>query len=249
MSSPIITVENVHKCYQRAAQAVSVLRGVDLTIERGAYVSLMGPSGSGKSTLLNLVAGLDRPTSGNVWSADHHISVMPESELTRWRASHVGFIFQSHHLIPVLTAYENVEIPLLPFQLPASRRRRQVLDLLELVGIADRAKHRPGQLSGGEQQRVGIARALVTDPDLLVADEPTGELDSHTSSEILRLLDAVHCGLGKTILLVTHDAAAASRAERTIRLHNGQLVEDSESSVHRHRSAVSAAFHQADQLN
>src|SRR5262249_20471392 len=165
----------------------------------------MGPSGSGKTTLLNLIAGLDQPSEGEVWVGDERISSMSESQLARWRTRHVGFVFQFYHLLPVLTAYENVELPLLLLPMSAAERRRQVLTALDLVGLSDRLKHRPGQLSGGQQQRVGIARAIVTDPTLIVADEPTGDLDARSAEEILNLMGELQKGLTKTILLVTHD--------------------------------------------
>src|SRR5688572_22082568 len=185
----------------------------------------MGPSGSGKTTLLNLIAGLDRPSEGEVWVGENRISSMSESQLAKWRTRHIGFVFQFYHLLPVLSAFENVELPLLLLPLSASERRRQVTTALELVGLADRMKHRPGQLSGGQQQRVGIARAIVTDPDLIVADEPTGDLDARSAEEILNLLDELQSTLKKTILLVTHDPRAAKRAQRILHLEKGQLVD------------------------
>jgi putative ABC transport system ATP-binding protein len=221
----IVSVENVHKEYHTGGGPLKVLRGVDLQMNAGEFTSLIGPSGSGKSTLLNLIAGLDRPTSGQIVIGEEIISDLDEAEVARWRAAHVGFIFQFYHLIPVLTAYENVELPLLLFDMTAARRRQQVLTAMELVGLSHRMTHRPGQLSGGEQQRVGIARALVTDPTLIVADEPTGDLDGHTSEEILDLLQAVHQDLEKTILLVTHDPRAAVRGERLVHMDKGVLHE------------------------
>jgi putative ABC transport system ATP-binding protein len=225
MWEPIVCVDNVYKEYQTGGGPLKVLRGVDLEVGAGQFVSLIGPSGSGKSTLLNLVAGLDKPTTGNIIVGGELISDMEEADLARWRSAHVGFIFQFYHLIPVLTAYENIELPLLLFDMPAARRRQQVVTALELVGLSHRSTHRPGQLSGGEQQRVGIARALVTDPTLIVADEPTGDLDGHTSEEILDLLQAVHDDLEKTILLVTHDPRAAVRAERLVHMDKGLIYE------------------------
>jgi len=174
---------------------------------------------------LNLIAGLDRPSEGQVWVGDQLISTMSEGQLARWRTRHIGFIFQFYHLLPVLTAYENVELPLLLLGLSAAQRRQQVTTALELVGLADRIRHRPGQLSGGEQQRVGIARAIVTDPTLVVADEPTGDLDARSAEEILNLLGELRKSLRKTILLVTHDPRAAQRADRILHLEKGQLVE------------------------
>jgi putative ABC transport system ATP-binding protein len=186
----------------------------------------MGPSGSGKTTLLNLIAGLDSPTSGSIVVGDQEIGAMSESQLARWRTRHVGFIFQFYHLLPVLTAYENVELPLLLLPLSASERKRQVLTALDLVGLSDRMSHRPGQLSGGQQQRVGIARAMVTDPDLIVADEPTGDLDSKSAEEILNLLVELKRSLEKTIIMVTHDPKAALYAERVLHLEKGRLVQE-----------------------
>jgi putative ABC transport system ATP-binding protein len=186
----------------------------------------MGPSGSGKTTLLNLIAGLDRPSEGEVWVGGQLISRMSEGRLARWRTRHIGFVFQFYHLLPVLSAYENVELPLLLLPLSAAERRRQVLTALELVGLENRMRHRPGQLSGGQQQRVGIARAIVTDPTLIVADEPTGDLDAKSAEEILDLLGELRRSLEKTILLVTHDVRAARRADRVVHLEKGQLVEN-----------------------
>jgi putative ABC transport system ATP-binding protein len=185
----------------------------------------MGPSGSGKTTLLNLIAGLDKPSQGEIWVGGQLISGMTEGQLARWRTRHVGFIFQFYHLLPVLTAYENVELPLLLLPLSAAERRRQATTALDLVGLSDRLKHRPGQLSGGQQQRVGIARAIVTDPSLIVADEPTGDLDARSAEEILNLMAELRKSLNKTILLVTHDRRAAQRAQRVLHLDKGQLVE------------------------
>jgi putative ABC transport system ATP-binding protein len=185
----------------------------------------MGPSGSGKTTLLNLIAGLDKPSQGDIWVGGQLISGMSEGQLARWRTRHVGFIFQFYHLLPVLTAYENVELPLLLLPLSASERRRQVTTALDLVGLSDRLKHRPGQLSGGQQQRVGIARAIVTDPTLIVADEPTGDLDARSAEEILNLMGELRRSMNKTILMVTHDPRAAQRAQRILHLDKGQLIE------------------------
>ena len=225
-SDYIVRVENVTKDYTRGSERIRVLRGVDLEIDTGDFLALIGPSGSGKSTLLNLIAGLDQPTTGRVLFQGREISSMDEAALARWRTNAVGFVFQFFHLIPVLTAYENLELPLLLLRMGARRRREQVLNALELVGLSHRIHHRPGQLSGGEQQRVGIARALVTDPALVVADEPTGDLDTRKSKEILDLLQELQEGLKKTILLVTHDPTAAARARRLLRIDDGQLVEE-----------------------
>lgn len=221
----IVTVDNATKVYARGTEKVEVLKGVSLRIDAGEFVALIGPSGSGKTTLLNLIAGLDQPTTGRVVIAGRDISRMSEAELARWRTTSIGFVFQFYHLIPVLTAYENVEMPLLLLNMSASRRRQQVRNALELVGLSHRFHHRPGQLSGGEQQRVGIARALITDPALVVADEPTGDLDGRKKEEILDLLQSLQEGLKKTILMVTHDHAAALRAHRLLRIEDGHLVE------------------------
>jgi putative ABC transport system ATP-binding protein len=224
--NPLIVVENVAKEYVRGSERILVLHGVNLEIAAADFVALIGPSGSGKTTLLNLVAGLDQPTRGHVRFDGLEISKLDETRLARWRTNAVGFVFQFFHLIPVLTAYENVELPLLLLNMSARRRREQVLRVLDLVGLTHRLHHRPGQMSGGEQQRVGIARALVTDPKLIVADEPTGDLDSVKSREILDLLQSLQEELKKTILLVTHDPVAAARARRVLRIDKGVLVED-----------------------
>ena len=225
MSTIVVRCENVHKEYVRGSVRIPILCGVNLEIQKGEFVSLVGPSGSGKTTLLNLLAGLDQPTSGDLTVAGHSLGKMNEAELARWRSIHVGFVFQSYHLIPVFTAYENVELPLLRWPISASKRREHVLQALELVGLAERAKHRPLQMSGGEQQRVGIARALVTDPSLIVADEPTGNLDADNSRAILDLLEALQSILAKTIVLVTHDPTSAARAQRQVRMQSGRLLE------------------------
>jgi putative ABC transport system ATP-binding protein len=222
----LILVDGVTKEYTRGSERISVLKGVNLEIAAADFVALIGPSGSGKTTLLNLIAGLDQPTTGRVLFAGLEISKLDETQLARWRTNAVGFVFQFFHLIPVLTAYENVELPLLLLNMSARRRREQVLMVLDLVGLSHRLHHRPGQLSGGEQQRVGIARALVTDPKLVVADEPTGDLDSAKSKEILDLLESLQQSLKKTILLVTHDPVAAARARRLLRIDKGLIVED-----------------------
>ena len=224
-AQPIVRVEHVHKFFRRGSERVDVLQDLTLEVPDGEFLGLMGPSGSGKTTLLNLIAGIDSPSEGDVWVQNELISAMGEGQLARWRTTHVGFIFQFYHLLPVLSAYENVELPLLLLGLSAARRREQVLNVLDLVGLSDRIRHRPGQLSGGQQQRVGIARALVTDPALIVADEPTGDLDARSAEEILDLLGAVGKSLKKTILMVTHDPRAARRASRILHLEKGQLVE------------------------
>ncbi len=224
----IVRVQGVHRYFRRGSERLDVLKDLTLNVPEGDFLGLMGPSGSGKTTLLNLIAGLDKPSEGQVWVGDELISSMTESQLARWRTRHVGFIFQFYHLMPVLTAYENVELPLLLLPLSARQRRDQVLTALDLVGLSDRIRHRPGQLSGGQQQRVGIARAIVTDPTLIVADEPTGDLDARSADEILNLLDELRRSLHKTILLVTHDPRAAQRADRVLHLEKGQLVEQPE---------------------
>jgi putative ABC transport system ATP-binding protein len=223
---PIVRVEGVHKHFRRGSEQIDVLNGLSLDVEEGEFLALMGPSGSGKTTLLNLIAGLDRPSAGEIWVGGQLISEMSEAQLAKWRTGHVGFVFQFYHLLPVLTAYENVELPLLLLPLSAKERKQQVLTALDLVGLGDRLKHRPGQLSGGQQQRVGIARAIVTDPTLIVADEPTGDLDAKSAEEILNLMGVLRKDLNKTILMVTHDPRAAQRAQRILHLEKGQLVED-----------------------
>jgi putative ABC transport system ATP-binding protein len=220
-----VDVRNVHKYFTRGSERVDVLQGLNVRIPTGAFIGLMGPSGSGKTTLLNLIAGLDRPSEGEVRVGGELISSMNEGELAGWRTRHVGFVFQFYHLLPVLTAFENVELPLLLLPLSARERRQQVRTALDLVGLKDRDNHRPGQLSGGQQQRVGIARAIVTDPTIIVADEPTGDLDARSASEILDLMGELQRGLQKTILLVTHDPRAAERADLTLHLEKGRLVE------------------------
>lgn len=224
-SEPIVRVVGVHKYFTRGAERVDVLQDLSVDVSNGEFLALMGPSGSGKTTLLNLIAGLDTPSEGEVWVGSELISAMSEAQLARWRTRSVGFIFQFYHLLPVLSAYENVELPLLLLPLTSAQRRTQVTTALELVGLTDRMSHRPGQLSGGQQQRVGIARAIVTDPTLIVADEPTGDLDARSADEILKLLDELQRSMQKTIIMVTHDPKAAERAQRTLHLEKGQLVE------------------------
>ncbi len=223
--TPIVLVRGVHKFFTRGSEQIDVLNDLNLEVQQGEYLGLMGPSGSGKTTLLNLIAGLDKPSMGDVQIGGQMISQMSEGALAKWRTRNIGFIFQFYHLLPVLSAYENVELPLLLLPLGAGERRRQVLTALDLVALTDRMHHRPGQLSGGQQQRVGIARAIVTDPTLIVADEPTGDLDARSAEEILDLLDELHRSLKKTILVVTHDPRAARRAHRVLHLEKGQLVE------------------------
>lgn len=222
---PIMRIRGVHKFFTRGDEQIDVLNNLSLEVAEGEFLGIMGPSGSGKTTLLNLIAGLDQPSEGEVWIGDRLISAMTEGELASWRTRNIGFIFQFYHLLPVLTAYENVELPLLLLPLSPTERRHQVLTALDLVGLSDRLSHRPGQLSGGQQQRVGIARAIVTDPTLIVADEPTGDLDSRSAEEILNLMSELQKGLSKTILLVTHDPRAAQRAQRIVHLEKGQLIE------------------------
>ena len=228
---PIVQVRDLYKSFTRGSESIDVLKALTLDVGAAEFLALMGPSGSGKTTLLNLIAGLDRPSRGTISVGDQIISEMSESELARWRTRHVGFVFQFYYLLPVLTAYENVELPLLLLPLTKAQRRTQVHTALELVGLADRMRHRPGQLSGGQQQRVGIARAIVTDPTLIVADEPTGDLDAKSADEILTMMEILRAQLGKTIIMVTHDPKAASRAQRTLHLEKGQLVRDTADEV------------------
>ena len=229
MSAEIcVKVDHVSKSFRRGSETVEVLNGLSLQVPRGEYLGLMGPSGSGKTTLLNLIAGLDQPNSGSVWVGDTEISHLSESDLAKWRTRSLGFVFQFYHLLPVLTAYANVELPLLLLPLSAAQRKQQVLTALDIVGLSDRLHHRPGQLSGGQCQRVGIARAIVTDPALIVADEPTGDLDAKSAEEILNLLCELRTQLKKTIVMVTHDPRAAARADRLLHLEKGKLVEQIE---------------------
>jgi putative ABC transport system ATP-binding protein len=219
----IVSIKGVTKAYVRGKQRVEVLRGIDLEVEQGEFLALMGPSGSGKTTLLNLIGGLDRPDRGTIAVAGERLEALSAGQLTKWRARHVGFIFQFYNLLPVLTAERNVEVPLLLTKLSAKERQRNVNAALTLVGLADRAKHKPGELSGGQQQRVAIARALVSDPSVLVCDEPTGDLDRETSDAILGLLQLLNGTHGKTIVMVTHDPRAAGRASRRLYVDKGVL--------------------------
>ncbi len=219
----LIELRDVHKVYHRDRNEVPVLQGINLSIREGEFVALMGPSGSGKSTLLNLIGGIDSPTKGEVRVAGESLGTLNPSKLAAWRARHIGFIFQLYNLIPVLTAYQNVELPLLLTRLSAKERMKRVHFALGLVGLEGRAKHFPRQLSGGEEQRVAIARAIVADPTLLVADEPTGDLDAKNAAEILSLLQRLNQELSKTILMVTHDPHAAERAQKTLHLDKGVL--------------------------
>ncbi len=219
----IVTIRNLSKIYQQGDIDVTALNRISLDIASAEFLALMGPSGSGKSTLLHIIAGVDRPTSGECRVQDVDVTRLNESQLADWRNQNVGFIFQTFNLIPVLTAAENVELPLLLTQLSRSQRRKQVATALELVGLSDRAHHLPRQLSGGEQQRVAIARALVTDPKLIVADEPTGNLDSHSAHEILTVMQSLRKDAGKTVIMVTHDPKAAAFGTRQIHLEKGEL--------------------------
>ncbi|MCB2022345.1 MAG: ABC transporter ATP-binding protein [Rhizobacter sp.] len=226
MAAPLIRIADLAKVYQRGEQLIPVLEGVNLEVQAGEFVALMGPSGSGKSTLLNLIAGIDKPSAGRIEIGGVDIASYDEGELADWRAANVGFIFQFYNLMPVLTAFENVELPLLLTRLSRSERRAHVHAALAMVRLGDRIDHYPNELSGGQQQRVAIARALVTDPTLIVADEPTGDLDRVTGGEVLDLLEQLNRELGKTILMVTHDPKAAARARRLIHLEKGELVPD-----------------------
>jgi putative ABC transport system ATP-binding protein len=221
----LVEIDNVRKVYKRDAFEVPVLNGVTLAVPRGDFLALMGPSGSGKTTLLNLIAGIDRPTGGRISVDGKEISRFSETQLASWRSRHVGFIFQMYNLIPVLNAFENVELPLLLTKLSKKERREHVQAALGIVGLGDRSFHYPRQLSGGQDQRVAIARAIVTDPTLLVADEPTGDLDAKNAEETLDLLQRLNADFNKTIVMVTHDPKAAQRARRTLHLEKGLLVE------------------------
>jgi putative ABC transport system ATP-binding protein len=223
---PSIVLRGVDKEYRRDEFRIPVLVGLDLTVDEGEFLALMGPSGSGKTTLLNLIAGLDRATRGKVFVHEQDLGALSEAQITRWRANNVGFIFQTYNLIPVLTAFENVELPLLLTRLSRRKRRENVMTATRVVGLSGREHHYPRQLSGGQEQRVAIARAIVTDPYLLVADEPTGDLDRTTAGEILELLEQLNREFQKTIIMVTHDPLAAQRATRTLHLDKGRLVDD-----------------------
>lgn len=220
---PIITVRDVTKVYRRDRIEIPVLRNLSLTVPRGEFLALMGPSGSGKTTLLNLIAGIDTPTSGEIIVEGTNIGSLGESALARWRSTHIGFIFQFYNLLPVLTAFDNVELPLLLTHLSRKERHQHVEAALALVGLSDRMAHYPRQLSGGQEQRVAIARAIVTDPTVLVADEPTGDLDKVSAGEILLLLGRLNEEFGKTIIMVTHDPRAAERAHKVMHLDKGEL--------------------------
>jgi putative ABC transport system ATP-binding protein len=223
----IVEIRDVHKSFQRDAQAVEVFTGLDVDFEEASFTALMGPSGSGKSTLLNLVAGLDRPTSGVVRVAGSDVSTMSASQLAPWRARHIGFVFQSYNLLPVLTAFQNVELPLLLTDLSKAERRERVMVALGVVGLEDRKDHYPRQMSGGQEQRAAIARAIVADPTLILLDEPTGQLDAKSSQEVLGLLQRLNGEFRKTIIVVTHDPNAADKAKTVLHLEKGDLVEKS----------------------
>src|SRR6185436_17782442 len=229
--SSLVEIRGVHKIYKRDSFDVPVLNGVSVSVPRGDFLALMGPSGSGKTTLLNLIAGIDRPTRGQVIVDGKEISAYSETKLAAWRAAHVGFIFQMYNLIPVLNAFDNVELPLLLTHLKKAERRKHVEAALSIVGLADRMHHFPRQLSGGQEQRVAIARAVVTDPTILVADEPTGDLDARSAHEILDLLHILNEDHHKTIIMVTHDPKAADRANHVLHLDKGILVEAQEGAL------------------
>jgi putative ABC transport system ATP-binding protein len=224
MSAPLVEIRGLAKSYRRGGQVVPVLSDINLAIAEGDFIALMGPSGSGKSTLLNLIAGIDKPDTGELRVAGEDITRLNEAELADWRAANVGFVFQFYNLLPVLTAFENVELPLMLTRLSRASRRERVTLMLSLVGLADRMSHYPSELSGGQQQRVAIARAIVGDPRLIVADEPTGDLDRVSAAEILQLMQRLNRELGKTLIMVTHDANAASAARAVIHLDKGELV-------------------------
>jgi putative ABC transport system ATP-binding protein len=221
----LVKLRDLHKTYQRGPEKVDVLHGIDLDIEKGDFVALMGPSGSGKTTLLNLIGGLDSPTTGEIDVAGQRIDRMSGGQLAQWRSQNVGFVFQFYNLMPTLTAQKNVELPLLLTRLSSAQRRQNAGIALELVGLKDRARHKPSELSGGQQQRVAIARAIVSDPTLLICDEPTGDLDRHSAEEILGLLQLLNRTHGKTIMMVTHDPKAAEYARHTLHLDKGTLAE------------------------
>jgi putative ABC transport system ATP-binding protein len=224
--STLVKVRELHKVYYRGSEQIDVLQGVTIDIPSGDFLALMGPSGSGKTTLLNLIGGLDTPTKGSIEVANDRIDTLSGGKLAAWRARHIGFVFQMYNLLPVLTAARNVELPLLLTKLGSADRKKRVQTALSVVGLSERANHYPRQLSGGQEQRVGIARAIVTDPTLLLCDEPTGDLDRKSGDEILNLLQILNRDHGKTIIMVTHDPHAADRAKRTLHLEKGLLVEE-----------------------
>jgi putative ABC transport system ATP-binding protein len=223
-SEAIVEIRNLSKAYRRGDQTVPVLTDINLDVGRGEFIALMGPSGSGKSTLLNLIAGIDKPSGGRLRVGGLDIGSLSEAQLADWRAHNVGFIFQFYNLMPVLTAFENVELPLLLTRLSSRRRREHVEAALAMVGLSDRMTHYPSELSGGQQQRVAIARAVITDPTILVADEPTGDLDRQSAADVLALMDQLNIQLGKTIVMVTHDQRAAGAAHRLVHLDKGVLA-------------------------
>ena len=226
--STLVSLRNLHKTYQRGPEKVDVLHGIQLDIAEGDFIALMGPSGSGKSTLLNLIGGLDSPTSGEIDVGGKRIDQMSAGQLSQWRSDHVGFVFQFYNLMPMLTAQKNVELPLLLTNLGSAQRKRNAEIALQLVGLGDRKAHKPNELSGGQQQRVAIARAIVSDPTLLICDEPTGDLDRQSAEEILQLLQLLNREHGKTIVMVTHDPKAAEYARHTLHLDKGTLVEQAQ---------------------
>jgi putative ABC transport system ATP-binding protein len=219
----LVSVRHIVKSYRRGEQVVPVLTDITFDIRRGDFLGLMGPSGSGKSTLLNLIAGIDKPDAGEIYVDEIDITRLGEADLADWRAQNIGFIFQFYNLMPVLTAFENVELPLTLTTIPRRERRERVETALALVGLADRIEHYPSELSGGQQQRVAIARAIITDPTLIVADEPTGDLDRHSAEDVLELMDRLNIELGKTIVMVTHDRRAADKAHAIMYLEKGEL--------------------------
>ena len=223
---PIVQCSDVEKQFVKGREVVEVLTGINLELDEGSFLALMGPSGSGKTTLLNLIGGLDHPTGGSVVVGGADLNKLSGSALAKWRSEHVGFVFQFYNLLPVLNAQRNVELPLLLTKLSRAQRQKNAATALEIVGLADRAKHKPGELSGGQQQRVAIARAIVADPKLLVCDEPTGDLDRETADEILGLLEVLNQDQGKTIIIVTHDPKAAGHAKQILHLDKGKLVEE-----------------------
>jgi putative ABC transport system ATP-binding protein len=223
---PLIECRQLTREYRRGENVIKPLDQLDLDVEAGTFLALMGPSGSGKTTLLNLMAGIDSPTSGSLKVDGRELSSMSRSQLAAWRAEYIGYIFQLYNLVPVLTAYENVELPLLLHALNRKRRHERVATALELVGLTDRHDHYPRQLSGGQEQRVAIARAIVADPKIIVADEPTGDLDAHAAAQVMSLLKRLHEELGKTLIMVTHDPKTAAVADRVVHLEKGRLVDD-----------------------
>ncbi|MFT3809993.1 MAG: ABC transporter ATP-binding protein [Micropepsaceae bacterium] len=225
MSEELVKVSRAGKAYSRGKQKVSIFEGLDMGIEKGAFLAIMGPSGSGKTTLLNMLGGVDRPTSGEILFQGKRVDNLSESALAAFRAGHIGFIFQFYNLMPMLTAQQNVELPLLLTNQNARQRRERAAAALEIVGLSDRARHKPSELSGGQQQRVAIARAIVSDPELILADEPTGDLDRETANEVLTMLQELNRNYGKTIVMVTHDAEAARYARKTLHLDKGVFVE------------------------